>query len=122
MEMRAAAVLGDPDLHALVLAHQTGWDDEEGALNAMAARRLTDPRGPGDDLFDGVAELARRRARGEPDGDALALWHLMDTVLERAPHRAGEFLDEVVARLGDDAAAVREIRERSALAVMAGGG
>ncbi|ROS23091.1 HEAT repeat domain-containing protein [Cellulomonas sp. PhB150] len=118
-EMRAAAALGDPGLHALVLAHQAGWDDEEAALDAMAASRLTDPQGPGDDLLDGVAELSRRRARGKPDGDALASWQVMSTVLDRAPHRAGEFLDEVVARLGDDEAAVREIRERSALATMA---
>ena len=119
LEMRAAAALGDPDLHALVLEHQTGWDDDEGALAAEVALRLTDPHGPGDDLYDGVAELSRRRARGEPDGDALMSWRLMSTVLDLAPHRAGEFLEEVVARLGADAAAVSEITERSALAVMA---
>lgn len=119
MEMRAAAALGDPSLHPLVLEHQTGWADDEGERTALAARRLTDPQGPGDDVLDGVAELSRRRAGGGPDGDALTSWHLMSSLLDLAPHRAGEFLDQVVARLGDDVAAVREIRERSALAVMA---
>ncbi|KAB2813226.1 hypothetical protein F9L07_16280 [Pimelobacter simplex] len=50
-------------------------------------------------MLDGVARLYRRRAHGLPDGDALASWHLMEAMLEIAPHRAPEFLGAVLERL-----------------------
>lgn len=116
LELEAAAALGDPSLHDLVRQHQDGWDDEDGARTAQLALRLTDPTGPGEDVFDGVAELSRRRAHGEPDGEALAAWHLMHRLLGIAPRRAGEFFRAVLARLEGDDAAQRELRENSALA------
>lgn len=61
-----------------------------------------DTPGPGDDVLDGVARLYRRRAHGLPDGDALASWHLMEAMLEIAPHRAPELLGAVLERLADD--------------------
>lgn len=119
LELVAAAALGDPELHPLVVRHQDGWSDDAGARSAATALRLTDPGGPGDDMFEGVAELSRRRARGAPDGDALSWWSVMSDLLDVATWRSREFLDEVVRRLGDDAGAVREIEERSALSVLA---
>jgi hypothetical protein len=113
LEMVAAGALSDTQLHDLVLRHQAGWDD---AGTADAVRRLTDPRGPGDDVLDGVAELYRRRAHGRPDGDALSAWQLLADMLDIAPHRAGEFFGEVLARLDGDDAALREVRTSSTLA------
>jgi hypothetical protein len=119
LEMVAAGAWSDSQLHGLVLRHQSGWDDA-GHATADAVRRLTDPEGPGDDLLDGVADLSRRRAYGRPDGDALAAWQRMNTLLEIAPYRAREFLRRVLGRLGDDPAAVHEVRHHSALAQRAG--
>lgn len=119
LEMVAAGALSDPRLHELVLRHQEGWDTAADARTADVVRRLTDPAGPGADVFDGVAGLYRRRAHGRPDGDTLSAWHLMAEMLDIAPHRAGEFLDAVLDRLIGDEAAGREVRERSALAQLA---
>ncbi|HEY3547834.1 MAG TPA: HEAT repeat domain-containing protein [Propionicimonas sp.] len=116
LEMVAAGALSDPALHELVGRHQEGWSNEIGVSTAHAVRRLTDPTGPGADLLDGVAELYRRLAHGWPDGDALTAWHVMDEMIDIAPHRAGEFLDAVLARLTGDPAAERQVLERSALA------
>ncbi|GAA3672156.1 hypothetical protein GCM10022237_34780 [Nocardioides ginsengisoli] len=118
LELVAAAALGDPQLHELVLEHRDGWDEEDDRT-AEVACRLTDPAGPGGDVIDGVARLYRRRAHGRPDGDAFARWRLMDEMLDIAPHRAPEFLGLVLERLADDEAAERELRERSALAQLA---
>ena len=117
LEMVAAGALSDPQLHDLVLRHQTGWDEAD--TTADAARRLTDPAGPGDDLLDGVAELFRRRAHGQPDGEVLAAWRHLDELLDIAPYRAAGFLDEIATRLAGDDVAVRELRTRSALAQLA---
>lgn len=116
LEMVAAGALSDPQLHALVQQHQVGWSTADDATTADVVSRLTDPTGPGGDVLDGVAELCRRRAHGQPDGDALAAWQLMNEMLDIAPHRAPQFLDAVLDRLTDDDGAAREARERSALA------
>jgi hypothetical protein len=108
LELVAAGALGEPELHPLVLRHQSGWSSEEAGHTADLSRRLTDPAGPGDDLIDGVAELCRRRARGRPDGESIEAWWLMVDLLEIAPDRAAMLFDEVRARLGDDADARRE--------------
>jgi HEAT repeat protein len=47
LEIVAAGMFVDPQLHELVLRHQTGWQDADGARAADVARRLTDPAGPG---------------------------------------------------------------------------
>jgi hypothetical protein len=120
LEMVAAGALSDPRLHGLVLRHQSGWGDEEASRTADVVRRLTDPAGVGDDVLDGVAELYRRRAHGLPDRDLLWAWELMAEMVDIAPHRASAFLDDEIARLGGDDAAVEELRNRSALAQLAG--
>jgi hypothetical protein len=109
LELAAAGALGEPELHPLVLRHQSGWSSEEAQHTAELARRLTDPAGPGDDVIDGVAQLCRRRALGRPDGDAIEAWWLMADLLEIAPDRAAALFDEVRARIGDDADAAREV-------------
>jgi hypothetical protein len=119
LELVAAGALSDPDLHELVVRHRYGWDDSKGARTADVVCRLTDPEGPGQDVVDGVAALYQRRARGLPDGDALAWWSLMDEMLDIAPHRAPEFLSRVLARLVDDPSATDEVRTRSGLAQLA---
>ncbi|WP_435738617.1 HEAT repeat domain-containing protein [Cellulosimicrobium sp. PMB13] len=119
LEVVAAGALGDPSLHPLVAAHRSGWDDPAAALQADAACRLTDPRGPGDDLLDGVADLYRRRASGMPDGPGIRAWTLLDVLLDIAPHRAPELDDAIAARLAGDPAALRELRESSVLAQLA---
>ncbi|MPQ96651.1 hypothetical protein GB931_01695 [Modestobacter sp. I12A-02628] len=119
MELTAAGHLADPGLHALVLRHQEGWDDDGPGGLADAVRRLTDPAGPGDDVLDGMAELCRRRGRGQPDGDALGSWRVLLAMLELAPHRAGPVFDAVLARLDGDDAAVAALHG-SALAQDAG--
>lgn len=119
LEIEAAAALGDPQLHELVVWHRDGWGDPDDALAAEVACRLTDPDGPGEDVLAGVADLYRRRAHGRPEGDALVAWRLMDRMLDVAPYRARQFFDQVLARLWHDEAAVRELRERSALAQLA---
>jgi hypothetical protein len=113
----AAGVVGDPDLHPLVVRHVTSWKDSESRRTADAVRRLTDPAGPGEDLLDGMATLYRRRAHGQPDGPALLWWHRTLSLLEIAPARAGEFLDAIGQRLTDDPDALRELRQNSVLAV-----
>lgn len=120
LEMVAAGALADPALHPLVLRHQDGWDLPGGVRAADAARRLTDPAGPGDDLLDSVAELYRRRAHGTPDGEALAAAQLLGELTDLAPHRAGEFLDAVLARLEGNERAVHQLLHNSALAQDAG--
>lgn len=119
LEMIAAGALSDPRLHELVQRHRFGWSSADGARTAEVVSRLTDPAGPGEDVLDGVAQLCRRRAHGQPDGDAIAAWHLMDEMLDIAPHRAQPFLDAVLDRLADDKAAEREARDGSALAQLA---
>jgi HEAT repeat protein len=119
LELVAAGALSDPDLHELVLRHRHGWNDPVGARTAEVVCRLTDPEGPGEDVVQGVAALYQRRARGVPDGDALAWWSLMDEMLDIAPHRAAEFLDRVLAVLVDDPSAMHEVRTRSGLAQLA---
>ncbi len=119
LEMIAAGALSDPQLHALVRRHQDGWTTAEDDRTADAVSRLTDPTGPGTELLDSIAELCRRRARGQHDGDALNAWHLMAEMLDIAPHRAPDFFEGVLTRLAGDEAAQRELRERSALAQLA---
>lgn len=119
LEMLAAGALSDPQLHELVQRHQAGWATDEEMRAADAVRRLTDPAGPGRDVLDGVADLARRRAHGRPDGDALAAWRLMSEMLDIAPDRAREFFEGVLTRLVDDEAAERELRDGSALSQLA---
>ncbi|SFB77714.1 hypothetical protein SAMN04487968_101465 [Nocardioides terrae] len=106
-----------PALRKLVLGHLEGWADD-GAPDALAeaVRRLTDPAGPGDDLFAGVAELHRRRSRDEDESDVIGWWRLMDRMLDLAPHRGHEFLDGTDRHLEGDPAAGRWLREQSALA------
>ncbi|WP_251153392.1 HEAT repeat domain-containing protein [Cellulosimicrobium sp. Marseille-Q4280] len=119
LEIVAAGAIGDPELHPLVMTHRSGWDDPAAALQADAACRLTDSRGPGDDLLDGVADLYRRRASGMRDGDGIRAWSLMDVLLDVAPHRAPELYDAVAARLAGDEPALAELRQASALAQLA---
>jgi hypothetical protein len=107
LEMIAAGALGDPALHELVMRHQTGWDGDAAQI-AGFVRRLTDPSGVGDDIVDGVADVYRRQARGKDDADLLS-WQHMSGMLKIAPHRAAEFLELVLARLGGDEAAIREL-------------
>lgn len=116
----AAGALSAPQLHDLVLEHQDAWSAANDPQTAEAVRRLTDPAGPGADLLDGVTELYRRRAHGRPDGDALSAWRLMDEMLDMAPHRAPEFFAGVLARADGDPTTEIELRERSALAQIAG--
>jgi len=116
LEMVAAGALSDPGLHDLVQRHQSDWSTETEARTAEAVLRLTDPAGPGDDLFDEVAKMYRRRARGLPDGDSSAAWQHLAEMLDVAPHRATEFLQAVLTRVAGDTATENEVRERSALA------
>jgi hypothetical protein len=118
LEMLAAGTLGDPALHPLVLRHQEGWDGAD-VRTMDVVRRLTDPAGPGEDMIDGVADLYRRRAHGLEDGDAIEAWHLMDELLDIAPWRGRELLDQVISRLAADPAAQEEVRQRSVLARIA---
>jgi hypothetical protein len=119
LELVAAGATSDPQLHDLVLQHQDGWDEGKNSGTADAARRLTDPKGPGRDVVHGVAELYRRRAHGLPDGDALWGWEVMNMMLDIAPDRARGFLWAVLAALDNDPDAIDEVTERSALAVLA---
>ena len=117
LELQAAGALADPRLHPLVLNHQTGWDDDDtDAPMAHLVRRLTDPAGVGADVIDGVAELNRHRAHGQPDGNSLSAWTLMSKMLDIAPWRAEDLLHAVRAQLAGDDAAVRQLEENSALA------
>jgi hypothetical protein len=116
MELLAAGALADPTLHGLVLRHLDAWHDPRTVRSADAVRRLCDPAGPGGDLIAGVAELYRRRASGQPDGDALRWWQLMDEMLALAGFRGPELAAAVAARLADDAAALRELHSNSGLA------
>jgi hypothetical protein len=116
MELVAAGALSTPDLHDLVMLHQMGWDNDD---TADLARRLTDPAGPGDDILDAAAELYRRRAHGEPDGDSIRGWHVMNAMLDIAPQRAPEFLELVASRLEGDAPAEIQLRTHSVLAQLA---
>ncbi len=88
LELIAAGALSDPHLHDLVRRHEEGWADPKDERTADVVRRLTDPAGPGADLFDGVADLCRRRAHSRADGSALDAWRLMDEMPTIAPHRA----------------------------------
>ncbi|WP_375423793.1 HEAT repeat domain-containing protein [uncultured Friedmanniella sp.] len=108
MEMLAAGALGDPDLHPLVLRHLDGWDDED-KPSIEAGRRLTDPAGPGSDLFRGVAEFIRARAHHQPGGDLLTWWLLMIELLDLAPHREWDFHQAVRRRLTGDDQALEEL-------------
>jgi len=76
LEMVAAGALSDPALHDLVRRHQSGWSTAAEARTAEAVLRLTDPAGPGDDLFDevrrciGVAPEACPTSTRRLDGNA----------------------------------------------------
>lgn len=116
VEMVAVGALAEPELHPLVMQHQEGWDDLE-AATANAARRLTDPAGPGDDIIDGVAELYRGRAHADRDAERwLWAWTSMLSVLEMAPHRGRGFLWAVLAKLDGEPDALDEVRTHSVLA------
>ncbi len=118
LELRAAGALGDPQLHPLVAQHLDGWDEPE--TNTIdAVYRLTDPAGIGDDVLGGVADLYRRRAHGQSEGDALRWWTLMNAMLDIAPHQAKEFLHATAVLLSDDPIAYRKLLEESALATFA---
>jgi hypothetical protein len=122
--LEAAGALGDPRLHELVRSHAEAWladDDADPAdLDVVeAVVRLTDPRGVGDDLLDGVADLCRARAHARPAGRAVAAWEQLDAVLDVAPHRARQVLEEVALRLDGDAAALHHLRHGSALGQLA---
>lgn len=121
LELVAAGALGDAGLHALVLQHEGMWTRPQDLRTVEAVRRLTDPDGPGDDVVDGVADLYRRRAHGLPEDDAVTWWHRMDAMLDIAPGRAPQFLAGVLDRLTGDEPALRQVRERSALAQLAAG-
>lgn len=108
MEMLAAGALGDPDLHPFVLWHLDGWDDDD-TLSIEAVRRLTDPAGPGSDLFRGVAEFRRARAHRQPEGELMTWWKLMLELLDLAPQREWEFHQAVRRRLGGDEKALEEV-------------
>lgn len=118
-ELIAAGALSHPDLHDLVLRHQEAWDDSDAATTADAARRLTDPAGPGEDVIHAVAELYRSRAHGLPTDTSMWAWQLMDVMLDIAPYRAPGFLWAVLARLHNDPDALDEVQTRSALAQLA---
>ncbi len=113
LELVAAGALSDPQLHELVLQHQSGWDDD-GDSTAELVRRLTDPAGIGDDVLDGVAEMYWLRAHRRPDdgrgvNDDVSAWCAMSGMLDIAPHRQAEFLALVTGRLAGDEAAQREL-------------
>ena len=118
LELIAAGALGDSSLHPLVLRHLDGWDDNDTTW-VDAVRRLTDPQGPGADLFRGVADLYAARAHGLPDPVAgLAAWHLMGEMLDIAPDLTPAFFTATAARLSDDPAGLQQLTTRSALATM----
>jgi hypothetical protein len=114
-ELIAAGAFSDPELHDLVLRHVPGWPTAQANATADVVRRLTDPDGPGDDVFDGVAELYRRRAYGLGDGDSLKWWRIMDEMLDIAPYRAEEFMAATSQRLADDERGLDELLHRSGL-------
>jgi hypothetical protein len=113
--MSSAGALSDPDLHELVLHRVDGWPAGPMVRTADAVRRLTDPAGVGDDVLAGVAELYRRRAYREPDGEAFRWWALMDEMLDMAPDREAEFLGGVCVHVADDPTALNELLRSSAL-------
>lgn len=116
LELIAAGALCDPSLHPLVLRHLDCWDD---TIWVDAVRRLTDPRGPGADLFRGVAELYAARAHGLPDPAAgLSAWQVMSEMLDIAPHRTATFFPATAARLRGDPAGLHQLTTGSALATM----
>ncbi|MGQ7297515.1 HEAT repeat domain-containing protein [Quadrisphaera sp. KR29] len=122
--LEAAGALGDPSLHEAVRAHAEAWLADEDADPAdldvvEAVVRLTDPDGVGDDLLDGVADLCRARAHARPAGRSVAAWEQLDAVLDVAPHRARQVLEEVALRLDGDPAALEHLLERSALGQLA---
>jgi hypothetical protein len=120
LEMEAAGASGDPSLHDLVLDHLEGWDDDDDpARLAEVVRRLTDPAGPGADLFAGVAELYRARAAGRDETEGLGWWRLMGAMLDLAPRHAAAYLAAVAAVVEDDPAVRHLVLEASALATMA---
>jgi hypothetical protein len=114
-ELIATGAFSDPGMHDLVLRHIAGWPSAEANATADVVRRLTDPDGPGDDVFDGVAELYRRRAYGLGDGGSLKWWRIMDEMLDFAPYRAEEFMAATSQRLTDDPRALDELLHRSGL-------
>lgn len=118
LELIAAGALADPTLHDLLSQHQDGWDGDTARI-AEAARRLSDPAGPGEDLLAGVADLYRRRSRNQPDGDAIVGWQILNAMLDLVPSRARAYFDAILAHLAGDPAAEQELRRNSALAQMA---
>lgn len=122
--LEAAGALGDPSLHEAVRLHAEAWLVDEDADPAdldvvEAVVRLTDPQGVGDDLLDGVADLCRARAHGRSPGRAVAAWEQLDAVLDVAPHRARQVLEDVAERLEGDGASLAHLRDRSALGQLA---
>ncbi|MBC3762705.1 HEAT repeat domain-containing protein [Quadrisphaera oryzae] len=122
--LEAAGALGDPSLHEVVRAHAEAWladaDADPADLDVVeAVVRLTDPDGVGDDLLDGVADLCRARAHGRAPGRSVAAWEQLDAVLDVAPHRARQALEEVAVRLDGDPAALHHLRHASSLGQLA---
>ena len=52
---------------------------------------------------------------GEPDGEAFGWWALMEQMLDLAPYRAAEFLEDAGAFVVGDARALEELLTNSAL-------
>lgn len=120
LDMIAAGALGDENLHELVRQASLGWvDDGESPTLVELVERLTRPNGPGEDLFEGVAQIYRERAENASSAGSLHWWKMMSAMLEISPTRAPEFLDLVDIQIGDDAPARILLREDSALAQMA---
>ena len=106
LELLAAGALGDPVLHPFVLRHLDGWDDDD-RLEVDAVRRLTDPAGPGADVFRRTATLYADLAAGRPESERdLPGWQLMDLMLDIAPDRTHAFFTATAARLSEDPAAL----------------
>jgi HEAT repeat protein len=97
LEIDAAGALGEPSLHAPIRSHLDGWDAET-VPRVVAALRLTDPEGVGDDLLDGLADELRA---GEIDADG-HWWSIARRLFEYAGYRAPEIADAVRERLAND--------------------
>lgn len=117
LELVAAGALGDPRLHPFVLRHLDGWDEAD-SQTVDAVRRLTDPAGPGADLFRGVAGLYREGGCERSTIEPLEAWHLMMEMLDIAPDRTQELFDAVLTRVAGDEAAQHRLRTQSALSTM----